>query len=99
MGYDLFFVCPTGTAQTSQINVSYSYNAFYSVFNPALSKGQTGNELAPVLDAAIQRMKRVYYSLTTSKDVLKALPGNYVQVLTLLHAYAKDHPTWIFHCD
>jgi hypothetical protein len=99
MGHDLYFVCPTGTAQTGAINVSYSFNPFYYIFNPTTQKKATGAELTPILTDAINRMNRVFMTLEPSKDPLKAIPGNYSKVLNLLLAYAKEHPTWIFHCD
>lgn len=99
MGHDLTFVCPSGTAKTPAINVSYSFNAFYYIFNPTTQKNATGADLAPILTNAINRMNRIFMTLETSKDPLRAVPGNYNKVLTLLLTYAKSHPTWIFHCD
>ncbi len=81
------------------VTVSYSYNLFYHIFNPTLFKGQTGEELAVVLASAINRMNRTFMTLETSKDVLKALPGNYVDILMTLLQFAKRHPSWIFQCD
>ena len=99
MGHDLYFTCPSGTAQTSSINVSYSFNAFYYVFNPTAFKNATGADLAPTLVDAINRMNRFAGALETSKDPLKAVPGNYLKILQFLLDYAKAHPTWVFHCD
>jgi hypothetical protein len=100
MGHDLYFTCPTGTAQTSTIHVSYSFNAFYHFFNPTTTaKNTTGADLAPVLTDAINRLNRRAMTLETSKDPLKPVPGNYAQIMNFLLSYAKVHPTWIFHCD
>jgi hypothetical protein len=100
MGHDLYFTCPTGTAKTSTIHVSYSFNAFYHFFNPTTTaKNTTGADLAPVLTDAINRLNRRAMTLETSKDPLKPVPGTYAQIMNFLLSYAKVHPTWIFHCD
>ena len=99
MGQDIYFQSSDGTMQTPVISMSYSYNAFYYVFNPTLFSDKTGAEMQQPLHTAIASMKRIYSSLTESKDPLKAVPGNYVQFLTLIEIYAYGHPTWIFHCE
>ncbi len=99
MGHDIYFQNSDGTMQTPIISMSYSYNAFYYVFNPTVYAGKTGEELQQPLKTSIAAMKRMYHSLTESKDPLKALPGNYVQFLTLIESYAKQHPTWTFYCE
>ena len=79
--------------------MSYSFNAYYRVFNPTLYGDKTGEQLQQPLTDAIASMKRQYHNLTESKDPLKAVPGNYVQLLQLIHGYAKQHPSWVFRCE
>ena len=99
MGHDLYFLCATGTSRTVAINVSYSFNTFYYIFNPTTQKNTAGADLAPILTEAINRMNRIFMTLEPSKDPLKVIPGNYYKALNLLLTQAKEHPTWIFHCD
>ncbi len=94
MGYDVYFQSTDARARTTILNMSYSYNAFYSVFNFTKYKGKTGEELAPSIKAAIAELTRQYPSLTTSKDPYKPLPGNYVAYLTFLLEFAVKHPSW-----
>lgn len=99
MGHTIYFQNTEKTQQTLLITMSYSFNAYYYLFNPTLHSEKTGTQLQQPLTDAIASMKRQYHTLTESKDPLKAVPGNYVQLLQLMLNYAKQHPTWVFHCE
>ena len=99
MGHDIYFQSSDGTMQTVRISMSYSYNTFYYIFNPTVHAGKTGEELQQPLKTSIAAMKRIYHTLTESKDPLKAVPGNYIGMLVLIENYAKLHPTWTFYCE
>jgi hypothetical protein len=99
MGYDVYFQSTDAHARTSILNLSYSYNAFYSVFNFTKYKGKTGAEMVEPFKAAIAELTRHYPTLATSKDPYKPLPGNYVAYLKMLQEFAEKHPTWIFVHD
>jgi hypothetical protein len=99
MGHDIYFFDPETSDRTAAIQVSYSFNCFYSAFNPTVHDKKKARDVIEPLKAAIAYMLRAYPLQQESKDPLKAVPGNYVQFLKLMLSYATKHPDWNFYCD
>ncbi len=99
MGHDIYFYDSETSDHTPEINVSYSYNCYYNVFNPTIHTKKKARDMIEPLKTAIAHMLRAYPLQQESKDPFKPVPGNYVQFLKLMLSYATKHPDWNFYCD